>query len=176
MEKISPVAYRLQLPDESGIHPVFHIALLKPVVGIVPEEKRQPLPPLSTDGHPLVMPSRIVAARRIVHQGEEVNQVLVEWNGLPKEEHSWEDMTYIQKLIPSLKLEDKLRSEEGRDVTVTLDKVTIVNHLAKELEGVDLITDETAGNKDLAQQELPIPEERPTCNRRSTQTAEFVYN
>ena len=30
IQKISSVAYRLQLPDEWSIHPVFHVSLLKP--------------------------------------------------------------------------------------------------------------------------------------------------
>lgn len=82
------MAYHLELLVDSKIHPVFHIRLLKPVIGMPQDMIPKPLPPLSTDSHLVVVLKQIVAYRQILCRGTRVNQVLVEWLGLPTEERS----------------------------------------------------------------------------------------
>ena len=44
VDKIGTIAYKLELPEHSNIHPVIHILLLKKVKGS--QRDSQPLPPV----------------------------------------------------------------------------------------------------------------------------------
>lgn len=59
--KISSVAYKLTLPQESSIYSMFHIALLKSFQGTPPEQAINPLPPIATKAHPIICPEKIIA-------------------------------------------------------------------------------------------------------------------
>ncbi|WVZ74258.1 hypothetical protein U9M48_022466 [Paspalum notatum var. saurae] len=86
-KKIGSVAYQLQLPACSSVHPVFHVSLLKKAVGSV-EPGISPLPSDSID---LQVPEFILD-RRLKQQGNRIiDQVLVKWKGLPPELATWED-------------------------------------------------------------------------------------
>jgi hypothetical protein len=55
VQKISAVAYKLQLPEGNCIHPVFHVSLLKKYVGdlVVPFTA---LPPVTDEGLSILEP------------------------------------------------------------------------------------------------------------------------
>ncbi|KAL4576939.1 hypothetical protein LXL04_013040 [Taraxacum kok-saghyz] len=107
--KIGPVAYKLDLPPTSRIHPVFHVSLLKKAVQTVVE---QGLPPeLETDENDLVLPVAILKRRTVGNQDVEVEQWLVQWSGGTTEEATWEDRTTIENQFPDTSLEDKTFSE-----------------------------------------------------------------
>ena len=53
IQRIGKVAYKLKLPKESRIHPVFHISALKPFKGC-PIEQYLPLPLKTTEQGPII--------------------------------------------------------------------------------------------------------------------------
>ena len=107
-EKIGSVAYRLQLPPSSSIHPMFHVSLLKRCVS--PSVQSQPLPDcLSNEWELQVQPTEVLATRMNAVGAEEV---LVKWVCLPDFENSWELKSIIQQDFPNFHLERKADLQE----------------------------------------------------------------
>lgn len=76
-DKIGSVAYRLQLPEYSNIHPVFHVSQSKLAVPVT--HSPQPLP-TSLDG--LQVPERVLQ-KRVAKVGTDVRlQALIQWSGM----------------------------------------------------------------------------------------------
>ncbi|KAL1918886.1 uncharacterized protein VTP21DRAFT_2908 [Calcarisporiella thermophila] len=93
-ERISPVNYRLELPENFKIHDVFHASLLKPYTPN-PEEfqgrEEPPPPPIETPDGLHYEIERILKKRVKKYKV----QYFVLWKGYPTEEESWvnkEDM------------------------------------------------------------------------------------
>ena len=110
IERIGQVAYRLQLPEGSRLHNVFHVGLLKPFHGD-PPASTPPLPPIH-DGRVVLTPARVRRAR-FQHGAWEI---LVEWQGLPPDDATWEPRESFVERYPDFQLEDELFLEERRDV------------------------------------------------------------
>ncbi len=91
IQKVSPVAYRLQLPQSmSKMHNVFHIDLLIPYVETQAygQSYLQP-PPDIIDGKEEYEVEEIVLDRKTGHSHKQ--QYLVRWKGYPASENSWVD-------------------------------------------------------------------------------------
>ncbi|CAH9083722.1 unnamed protein product [Cuscuta europaea] len=109
LEKIGPVAYKLKLPENSRIHPVFHVSLLKKA--LAPTTVCQDLPKCLNEELELqVIPEEVVESRRN-QEGKE--EVLIHWKGLPKFEDTWEDAQVMKDLFPEFHLEDKVNFQGG---------------------------------------------------------------
>lgn len=94
-EKIGSVAYRLQLPAHSTIHPVFQVSQLKIAVPVT--HTIQPLP-FSLDG--LQVPEHVLQ-KRVAKVGTEVRlQALVKWSGMSATLATWEDMEGLRQRFP----------------------------------------------------------------------------
>lgn len=96
--KIGQVAYRLQLPENSHIHPVFHVSLLKKLVGA--QRVSPSLPTLPREIHETLEPEAIVNRRVIYKQGAPLIQVLVKWQDKTTEDNTWEYLLDLLKQFP----------------------------------------------------------------------------
>ncbi|XP_042969094.1 uncharacterized protein LOC122301779 [Carya illinoinensis] len=108
LEKLGSVAYKLQLPPTSQLHPVFHVSLLKKKVGdpsLIGEE----LPTVDQEGRILMKPKEVLGYRlhRRGRGRPRVWQALILWEGLSRDEATWEDYDGLEKKYPQLILEGK---------------------------------------------------------------------
>ncbi|CAA7033214.1 unnamed protein product [Microthlaspi erraticum] len=98
LDKCGAVAYRLQLPASSQIHPVFHVSQLKLQVGALTLSTT--LPNLVPDVL-LQEPERVLERKMVQRQGRAATMVLVKWSHLPEEEATWELLFDLQRRFPS---------------------------------------------------------------------------
>jgi hypothetical protein len=87
---VSPVAYKLELPDTLRVHPVFHVSVLRPYMSPTSYPDRPaPVPPplpVSVDDHVEYEVERILDSRR----RRNATEYLVKWVGYPDHDASWE--------------------------------------------------------------------------------------
>jgi len=100
MEKVGKTAYRLLLPDDCQLHPVFHVSQLKKHIGpqVVPS---QDLPLIDDQGNIKVAPLTLLERRMIPRNNEPVVQWKIQWTNLPESEATWEDADFIRRVFPS---------------------------------------------------------------------------
>jgi RNase H-like domain found in reverse transcriptase/Reverse transcriptase (RNA-dependent DNA polymerase)/Integrase zinc binding domain/Retroviral aspartyl protease/Chromo (CHRromatin Organisation MOdifier) domain len=95
-EVVTAVSYKLKLPANMRIHPVFHVSKLKREVATdrFPDRKQQdrPAPVMKIDGEDAWYVERILDKR--TKNGK--LQYLVKWEGYPDEENSWEPFANVK--------------------------------------------------------------------------------
>ncbi|GJR94988.1 retrotransposable element Tf2 [Tanacetum coccineum] len=102
LAKVGKVAYKLQLPENSQIHPVFHVSQLKLCkgtnhqVGILPE--------CGPDGVLSVESEAIIEKRLGKLHNKAVLYVLVKWINQVEEDATWELYTDLIKRFPLMEL------------------------------------------------------------------------
>lgn len=86
LERIGAMAYCLQLPEGTHIHPVFHCLMLKPFKGSPKSVHNIQLPTHFVQNQPVITPLAILNYRRTKDQGPW--EVLVQCQGLPPDDTS----------------------------------------------------------------------------------------
>ena len=121
LDRVGEVAYKLELPASSLLHPVFHVTALKKKIG-EPEQVVEDLPNFDEEGNMMLKPKEALRyrQRKKGKDGKGAWQVLVHWQGLPVEEATWEEYEEMKTNFPNLSLEDKgvLEGEGNGEVPV----------------------------------------------------------
>jgi Chromo (CHRromatin Organisation MOdifier) domain len=101
IERIGKMAYRLNLPEDSQVHPVFHVSQLKERISAgavvsprLPNQVRLKSEPVA------------VLDRRIIKRGNNpVAQFLIRWSHLPDSDATWENYLVIKQQFPEFRIE-----------------------------------------------------------------------
>lgn len=109
LERVGSVAYRLRLPAKARIHDVFHVVYLKKHQGDLPAAMGS-LPPIE-HGRALPVPAKVL---RAFSSGQSW-KILVQWEGRPAMEATWELLQDFKLRYPHFKLKDELFCQ-GREV------------------------------------------------------------
>jgi hypothetical protein len=113
LAKVGDVAYKLDLPATSSVHPVFHVSLLKsapsakyPISSSVPEHSDN-----------LQVPKVILQRRLHPRRSGSVPQLLIKWSGLGHDLATWEDEEALKQRFPFAPAWGHAGTQGGGDVT-----------------------------------------------------------
>ena len=99
ISKVGTIAYKLQLPETSQVHPVFHVSQLKKAIDT---PTVQPTIPSEFEGDKPEWPLEGVLAYGTIQEHHSARpQVLIKRQSKPKEEAIWEDYSTIQTQFPT---------------------------------------------------------------------------
>jgi hypothetical protein len=101
VKKIGAVAYKLALPDDAKIHPVFHVSCLKKKLGshVTPLPV---LPPVGENGELKPEPEAVWNRRMRKVANRALTEVLVHWKGTTKDDSTWELLYDLRRDYPHL--------------------------------------------------------------------------
>ena len=94
LQNIGSMAYKLELPTTSRVHPVFHVSCLKKVIG-----DKIPIQTifleLDEEGKAILEPEKISETRTKQLRNWVLTEYLVKWKNLLVEDSTWEDDSFI---------------------------------------------------------------------------------
>ncbi|GKE51763.1 retrotransposable element Tf2, partial [Tanacetum coccineum] len=111
VEKVGTVAYKLELPSNGQVHPVFHVSQLKMCRGN--SLKMGLLPHCGEDGLLSVQPERILDKRIGKLNNKAAVYVLVKWASHSEEDVTWELAEDLIKWYPDFSLDPSGQGPEG---------------------------------------------------------------
>lgn len=92
------MAYKLELPSYSKIHPVFYVSQLKRLVGNTSSTTQLPTILQETV---IKIPESCLGRKMVKRHGRATTMVLVKWEGESDDMATWEYLYDLQKRIPS---------------------------------------------------------------------------
>jgi hypothetical protein len=102
LQKIGTMAYKLELPASSRVHPVFHVSCLKKVIGDkIPVQTI--FPELDVEGKIILEPESITDTRLHRLRNRSISEYLIKWRKLLAGDSTWEDESFIHKHLELLK-------------------------------------------------------------------------
>lgn len=96
LQRVGTMAYKLQLPPSSRIHPVFHVSQLKRALGTGFTASVT----LPTDQFHFSVPIKILQHRTVMKGLQACAQVLVQWSHMSPELATWEDIQDLRQQFP----------------------------------------------------------------------------
>ena len=108
---------------------MFHVSLLKPHQGPLPSPQPLPLPSNIEDNQPVLTPTVILDWKLSSNTDAPQQLVLIQWQGHPLEEATWEPWAQIQA---QFHLEDKVTLAEGDVRTTSPNRPIMVEQLSLE--------------------------------------------
>lgn len=116
IQRVGKVAYKLELPQDSLIHPVFHLSQLKPYTSDYTPVYDRLLVLIDLEAVATV-PLEIIEHRMVKKGNTAIPQVKLQWKGLPSTATSWEDYYVIKKRFPSAPARGQAVTQAGGAVT-----------------------------------------------------------
>ncbi len=95
---ISPVTFKLALPHQWTIHPVFHASLLTPYSEMKEHGENYSRPPSNLMAGEEQYEVESIRSHRRQGRGKQL-QYLVKWSGYPKSDNTWEPAGHLQALL-----------------------------------------------------------------------------
>jgi hypothetical protein len=115
IQKLGSVAYKLYLPSEAQIHPVFHVSQLKPFTANYSPVYSE-LPMLADLAQQDVQALEIVECRMVKKGIHQIPQVHLRWTNLPAHATTWENFYVVKEWFPAAPAWGHACFGEGGDV------------------------------------------------------------
>lgn len=116
LKRIGEVAYKLDLPATSSVHPVFHVSQLKPFTpNYSPVFSELPATGDLSTGE--LLPTEILERRMVKKGSKAIVQIKVQWSSLPPEAATWEDFDVLKCRFPQAPIWEGSATQGEANVT-----------------------------------------------------------
>jgi transposase InsO family protein len=119
LARVGATSYKLALPSDSKIHPVFHISQLKPFTPNYSPVFSE-LPSLVDFSTAEFYPQYILERRMVKRGNAAIPQIKVQWSSLSPDSATWEDYQVLRQRFPDASIWNGASTQGGESVTSPL--------------------------------------------------------